>query len=93
MCGLIDFLKQKDHFFDLPHRQTVIVYYKKQKQFIRDRPFNLQQGGAIGFILVQKICFHTTRELEYYFFWESDYFVFLHQNQIIFSTLGFRIIF
>jgi hypothetical protein len=29
MCGLIKFWKQKDILFDLPHQQTVIVYYKK----------------------------------------------------------------
>ena len=40
---------------------------------LRDRPFNLQGGGGgggggYGFLFRSEICFWTTRELEYFFF-------------------------
>ena len=73
----------------------VIIYFS-----VRDRSFNLQGGGGLW------VFYRTTRELEYLFFFpefnirlydknsESDYFLFHHQNQNIFSaTLGIRIFF
>ena len=71
---------------------------------LRDRPFNLQRG--LWFFASFRNFFRTTRELGYLFFFlefnirlydensESDYFFFLHQNQIIFfSSIKIRIFF
>ena len=72
---------------------------------VRDRPFNLNGGGYV-FLFRSEFFFRPTQELEYFFFFsefnirlydkntESDYFVFLHQNQnIFFSNIGNQNIF
>jgi hypothetical protein len=43
------------------------------RDFIRDRPFNLQ-GGVMVFCFVQKKKFRTTGELEYFFFFRAIFF-------------------
>ena len=72
---------------------------------IRDRPFNLQGGGAMLVFFRSEFFFRTTRELEYLFFQEfnirlydknseSDYFFSSIKIRIFFSaTLGIRIFF
>ena len=35
---------------------------------LKDRPFNLKEGGGYGFLFRSEFCFRTTQELEYLFF-------------------------
>ena len=38
-----------------------------QCRYIRDRPFNLKEGGGLWFLLRSEFVFRTTQEFEYFF--------------------------
>ena len=56
---------------------------------IRDRPFNLKEGGGgggYGFVFRSEIFFPTTQELEYFSFYRAKREIFFHHLTLSYMT-------
>ena len=47
---------------------NIVILGDLKYDLLRDRPFNLKEGGGYGFLFRSEFCFRITQELEYLVF-------------------------